>query len=352
MRLALCQLTGAPYEASANRAASFEAAEDALRNGAELVLLPELIVPGYGADPDRVRELAERIDGPTVTGWSRLAADYGGLVAGGFCERADGGIFNTAVLVDGSGVLAHYRKLHLFAAEKHAFAPGDLGLGVVDTALGRIGLCVCYDLRFVETVRILALRGAELVLVPTAWVAGFDRERWDADGLALQAHGALLQANLSQVFIACASHAGTRGGTEFLGSSIVADPLGRRACGPLPRDRDETAIVELDLADRAGVHEHVTRACGAVEPERVDARRELVEDRCERRAVSRPALQHVLVSSCEIVRMRADLDLPAVQRRIGVDDQCPQLAADLEDDGLGVRACGVELVHRQLAGTS
>lgn len=249
MRLALCQLTGEPYDAATNRAASLAAVEDAFRAGAELVLLPELIVPGYGADPDLVRELAEPIDGPTVSGWSRLAAEYGGYVAGGLCERGSAGIFNTAVLVDGIGVVAHYRKLHLFAAEKRAFTPGDIGLPVVETPLGTIGLCVCYDLRFVETVRIIALRGADLVLVPTAWVAGFDRERWDADGLALQAQGALLQANLSQVFIACASQAGVRGGTEFLGSSIVADPLGKRLCGPLPRDRDETVLVEIDLGD-------------------------------------------------------------------------------------------------------
>jgi predicted amidohydrolase len=270
LRLALCQLTGAPYDAEANRAASLAAVEDAFRAGAELVLLPELTVPGYGADPDLVREFAEPIDGPTVSGWSRLAAEHGGRVAGGFCERGEAGIFNTAVLVDGIGVAAHYRKLHLFAGEKLAFSPGDVGLPVVEVPLGRIGLCVCYDLRFVETVRILALRGADLVLVPTAWVAGFDGGRWDADGVALQAHGALLQANLSQVFIACASQAGVRGSTEFLGSSIVADPYGRRVCGPLPRDADETALVELDLAEARRAQER-----GELITPRADRRRDV-----------------------------------------------------------------------------
>jgi predicted amidohydrolase len=245
--LGLCQVSGAPYDAEDNRARSFEAAEQAFARGATVVLLPELIVPGYGSDPERMRELAEPLDGPTVAGWQQLAARHGGAVAGGFCERDGNAIFNAAVVVDPNGVVLHYRKLHLFGAEKHAFTPGDRGLPPADTPAGRVGVCVCYDLRFVETVRILALRGAELILVPTAWVAGFDREHRSGDGVASQAHGALVQANLSQVFIACASQAGTFGETTFLGSSLVADPLGQPVCGPLPADRDEIEVVRIDL---------------------------------------------------------------------------------------------------------
>jgi predicted amidohydrolase len=247
LSLALCQVSGLPYDAERNRANSLEAGERAFALGADVVLLPELAVPGYGADPTRMRALAEDLDGPTVTAWRRLAARYGGHLAAGFCERDGDAIFNTAVVVSGDGVALHYRKLHLFGDEKDAFTPGDLGLPVADTALGRIGACVCYDLRFVETVRILALRGAELILVPTAWVPGFDRGSGDQPGTAPQAHGALLQANLSQVFVACASQAGTMGDVRFLGSSVVADPLGRALAGPLPRDRDEIALARIDL---------------------------------------------------------------------------------------------------------
>ena len=112
------------------------------------------------------------------------------------------------MVVGPDGVELHYRKLHLFDTEKQAFAPGDLGLPVVELGFGVVGLCVCYDLRFVETARALALQGAELILVPTAWLTGFDQVRWRDDGLAPQAQGAVLQANLNQSFIACASQAG------------------------------------------------------------------------------------------------------------------------------------------------
>jgi predicted amidohydrolase len=153
------------------------------------------------------------------------------------------------VLVGPDGVALHYRKLHLFADERQVFTPGDLGLPVASTPVGRIGLCVCYDLRFVETLRILALDGAQIVCVPTAWVPGFDVSRWDSDGYCSQARAALVQANLNQVFVACASQAGAQEEHEFLGSSILGDPFGRCVGGPLAGDRDQLELVEIDLAD-------------------------------------------------------------------------------------------------------
>jgi N-carbamoylputrescine amidase len=249
LSLAICQVSGPPYARDRNRRASVEAAERAFERGADVVVLPELIVPGYGADRDQLLELAEPLDGPTISAWTGIAARNGGYIAGGFCERHGGSLFNSAVIVGPDGLLLHYRKLHLFSEEKNAFEPGDLGFPVIDSPLGRIGVCVCYDLRFVETVRILALRGAQLVLVPTAWVGGFDTEPNDENGVARQAHAAAVQANLSQVFIACASQAGTFGATTFLGSSVVLDPTGAIVAGPLPGDRDETAIVRIDLGD-------------------------------------------------------------------------------------------------------
>jgi len=247
LTIALGQQTGRPYESERNRAVTLATARRAFARGADLVLLPELIVPGYMADRDALEGVAEEIDGPTVRGWAEVAQEAGGWIAGGFCERDADRLYNTAVLVGPGGVALHYRKLHPFREEKHAFAPGDLGLPVVRLPFGSVGMCVCYDLRFVETVRLLALGGAELILVPTAWVPGFDQQRRDERGLAPQAHGAMLQANLSQVWIACASQAATAKQPDLLGSSIVADPFGKLAAGPLPGDAPELKLVEVDL---------------------------------------------------------------------------------------------------------
>ncbi|MYE97932.1 MAG: hydratase, partial [Acidimicrobiaceae bacterium] len=183
------------------------------------------------------------------------------------CERSGDDIYNTAVAVGSEGVIAHYRKLHLFDVEKHCFTPGDTGLSVVDTDYGTIGLCICYDLRFVEVVRVLALRGADLICVPTAWVRGFDRRQYREGELIAHAEGALVQANLSQVFIACTSQAGAGDGVELLGSSVVADPYGRMAGGPLSTEREQLEIVDVDLA----------------EARRAQDRSELIRPRADRR---------------------------------------------------------------------
>lgn len=251
----MAQITGLPYDGDGNRRLAEESARELFDRGAHVVVLPELIVPGYAADAERLMPLAEPLDGPTVGGWQQLADDAGGVVVGGFCEREGDRLFNTAVAVDGSGVVLHYRKLHLFAAEKEGFSPGDCGLPVAETAFGTIGICVCYDLRFVETARVLALRGAELVCVPTAWLPGFDSERWDADGYCPQARGAQLQANLDQIFIACASQAGDNGDLDFLGSSLVCDPYGKTLLGPLPGSTQQVATVEIDLAAATAAQE-------------------------------------------------------------------------------------------------
>jgi len=246
VRVALAQIRGEPFAAEANRALTVDVAGRAFADGADLVVLPELIVSGYVTDAERLRAIAEPVDGPTVAAWHVLARAAAGVVVGGFCELAGDALYNTAVAVGPEGLLLHYRKVHLFAEEKNTFAPGDLGFPVASTPAGTLGICVCYDLRFVEAARLLALRGAQVVCVPTAWLPGFDAERWDAEGMCPQAHGAVLQANLNQVFIACASQRGLVGGLDFLGSSVLADPYGKRVLGPL-RGENELALADVDL---------------------------------------------------------------------------------------------------------
>lgn len=236
------------YAPDENRARAETAIRSAAGKGARLVVLPELAISGYGLDPEGLARSAEPGDGPTVTGWLALAAELGVVIIGGFCETAGGKLHNSAVLVTPEGSATLYRKLHLFDGEKNVFSPGDLGLPVVETALGRIGLCVCYDLRFVEVARALALMGADVIAVPTAWVGGFDRNARDAMGFIGQARGAMVQANLNQVAIVCASQSGGDQGIRFLGSSLIVDSFGECLAGPSEQDADETLIASLDIA--------------------------------------------------------------------------------------------------------
>lgn len=215
----------------------------AIRGGSQVVVLPELAVPGYTTDRDVLGRFAEPLDGPTVEAWQQAVTGTGGYIAGGFCERAGNRLYNTAVLVGADGIVLHYRKTHLFAAERTALAPGDLGFPVAETKAGVLGLCVCYDLRFIEVARLLALQGAELVCVPTAWIGGYDPPPAAGRHWPEQVTGLLVQANLNQVFIAAASVSGG----PFLGGSVLADPYGTPLAGPLRRDEGATMTTSIDL---------------------------------------------------------------------------------------------------------
>lgn len=247
--IGVAQFGTAPFEVEKNRARGIEFATRAFDEGADVVVLPEMTVHGYVADAKRLAPLAEPVPGPTTEEWRALAHRFDGYVCGGLCERDGDALYNTAVIIGSAGVILHYRKLHPFGDEKLAFRPGDRGLPIAHTRFGTVGVCVCYDLRFVEVVRAMTLSGADMILVPTAWLPGFDREKWDENGMCPQAHGALFQSNLSQCFIACASQVGKHGGLEFLGSSVVADPYGKLAAGPLSGDDEGLAIVEVDMTD-------------------------------------------------------------------------------------------------------
>lgn len=253
--IGLVQIGGEPLAVGENLDLTVRWTERAFNAGADIVVLPEMIIHGYAFDWRALAETAEPMDGPTVKQWTALAAEANGYVVGGFCERDGESLYNTAVAVSPDGTILHYRKTHLFANEKIAFHDGDLGFPVAHTRFGTIGLCVCYDLRFLEVVRLMALKGADLICVPTAWLPGYDKERWDEDGMCPQGKGAVLQANLSQVYIACASQAGRHGEFDFLGSSILVDPYGKLASGPLPGSENALSVTEVDLgaAKRAQV---------------------------------------------------------------------------------------------------
>jgi N-carbamoylputrescine amidase len=246
LTVALCQLrwSGDPAR---NLDQGLAMAAEGFAGGADIVVLPELAVPGYTVDPVVLAESAQTLNGPAVKAWQRAAAVGGGYVIGGLCERDGERLFDSAVMVSADGVLARYRKAHLFAGEKNVFAPGDTGFPVVSTPYGWFGLCICYDLRFVEVLRILALQGAELVLVPSAWVSGFDRGTPAAAAMPGQVAGLLVQANLNQVFAVAASFAGPGPGAPFLGCSVAASPYGDAMAGPLPADAEQVAFAHIDL---------------------------------------------------------------------------------------------------------
>lgn len=254
LRVGLAQLSLGALDVERNVAHTVDAVEKAAAEGARVVVLPELASSGYVLHEPLLRPVAEDVarPGPALTAWSGVAARTGTTVVAGFPEIASGRLYNAVAVFGPDGArCGHYRKLHLFAGEQDVFSPGDLGLPVVEVDGLRLGVVVCYDLRFPEAVRIHALRGVDLVAVPTAWVGGFDVPDGAAD--IGQVRTARVMANVNATPLACASQVGRAGPFEFLGSSVLVDPFGTDVAPPASRTEESVVVLDLDLTrlDRA-----------------------------------------------------------------------------------------------------
>lgn len=251
LSVAVVQCAAHHLDPAANAEMTVDRIDQAVAAGAGLVVLPELVSTSYDPAHPGLVDCAESVDdmGPCLQAWTASARRHGVAIIAGFAERRGSKLFNSAAVIDPTGtVIEVYRKLHLFGAEQGIFTPGDRGLPTVDILGARIGVLVCYDLRFPETVRIHALRGVELIAVPTAWTGGFDRST-PPEGRIGQVDGALVQSNLNQVFMACADQVGGTANHTFLGRSIVTDPYGQAVIGPLSPTEEDLAVVTLDLED-------------------------------------------------------------------------------------------------------
>jgi predicted amidohydrolase len=248
-RIAIAQLDLRVGDREGNAERLLGAIRTACEQQADLVVLPELAASGYRLTGWRqALQVAEAIPGPTTALWRGECARHGCVVVGGVCELAGGALYNSVAVVGADGVLGVYRKLHLWGEERLLFTPGDLGLPVVSLPFGRVGVLVCYDLRFPESLRILALQGADLAAMPTAWAPGYDRAP-PADGIIGQVKAAAVQANLNQVFVAAASRVGADGDLSYLGSSVIIDPYGDCVHGPASGTDETIEVVPVDLAE-------------------------------------------------------------------------------------------------------
>jgi len=213
-----------------------------------LIVLPELASSGYAfASEEEASASAEAVDGPTVTTWAESCRQLGVFVVAGICEQSAQGRFNSAVLVGPDGVIGVYRKNHLFYDEQSYFRSGDLGFPVFELPFGKVGMLVCYDLWFPEAARVLALNGADIICVPTNWVANFRRRVADERGWIMGNYAAVAVATQNQVFVAAADRIGSERQIQFIGSSCIVGPEGWLLAGPGPRADEALLLAELDL---------------------------------------------------------------------------------------------------------
>ncbi len=231
-----------------NIARSVAMATEAAERGAELIVLPELCNSGYMFESaEEARSLAEDArTGPSVRAWAALAANRRVWLVAGLNELACGRIYNSAVVIGPEGVLGLFRKIHLWDTENRFFARGDLGFPLFELPFGRLGVFICYDGWFPESYRMCALRGADVICVPTNWVPMPDQppER------EVMANTLLMGgAHANGVFIAAADRVGVERGQPFLGRSVIVGPAGWPLAGPASADGEEVLLARADLAE-------------------------------------------------------------------------------------------------------
>ena len=250
-------------------------------SGAQLVVLQDLHDSLYFCQVEDVNnfDLAVTIPGDVTQTYSSVANECGiVLVTSLFERRATGLYHNTAVVFDTDGTMAgRYRKMHIpddpAYYEKFYFTPGDLGFEPIDTSLGRLGVLVCWDQWYPEAARLMALRGAQLLIYPTA--IGFESSDVEAEKLRQREawmtvqRGHAVANGLPVITVNRVGHepdpSGQTRGIQFWGSSFVAGPQGELLY-TAPTDQEVEQIVEVDL----GRSEQVRRWWPFLRDRRID----------------------------------------------------------------------------------
>ena len=217
------QLSPVIADFDGNRRMILDAVAESLQSGADVIVLPELSTSGYTlSSVEEARSVAIDRAHPLFDELTALLAESSAVLVFGFCERAGDRVFNSAAVVDASGVRAVYRKTHLWDRETLLFSTGTEPPPVVETAHGMLGVLICYDLEFPEMPRTLALAGADLIAVPTNWPLG-EHPPGEKPAEVIFAQAA---ARANGVFIACCDRAGTERGQRWTEGTAVIDQFG------------------------------------------------------------------------------------------------------------------------------
>lgn len=265
-----------------NRARIAEKIKKLAACGAELIVNQELHDSLYFCQTENVDlcGLAVTIPSETTDFYAHLAKELGVVIVTSLFERRAPGLYhNTAVVFEADGTIAgKYRKMHIpddpAYYEKFYFTPGDIGFEPIQTSVGKLGVLVCWDQWYPEAARLMALRGAEILIYPTAigWESSDtpeEQERQRQAWITVQ-RGHAIANGLPVVAVNRVGHepdpSGQTNGILFWGSSFVAGPQGE-FIHQSPSDREENAIVEMDL----GRSENVRRWWPFLRDRRIDA---------------------------------------------------------------------------------
>lgn len=232
--------------------------------GAELICLQELFQSRYFCQTEDHRqfELAESIPGRTSQTMADLANELNVVIVASLFERRAAGLFhNTAVVFEKDGSIAgKYRKMHIpddpGFHEKFYFTPGDQGFIAIETSIGKIGVCICWDQWFPEAARLTALAGAQILVYPTA-IGWLSEDKLDYGASQLNAWQTVMRSHAitNGVFIVAANRVGTESNIEFWGNSFIVDPYGNvMEQGSTDQNQVVASECNLDSIETARTH--------------------------------------------------------------------------------------------------
>lgn len=238
VRIAAVQLESSPADPDANLVKISERAQEAADQGTQLVVFPECALTGYALTPEEVITSAEPFPGPSTFGLKGICEKTGLiLVVGGIERDEQGHLFNSAAIINAEGLLGVYRKTHLpYLGVDRYLAAGDTLTEPVSTKIGTFGMLICYDFRFPEPIRALALRGAQVVLLPTAWPAS---AAFYPDFMAQS------RAAENRVFLVASNHVGQERELNYLGRSLIVAPDGG-ILAEASADKEEILFADID----------------------------------------------------------------------------------------------------------
>ena len=261
-KIACIQMDVAQGEVDKNLEKAGALIREACGNGANLLVLPEMFNCGcVFENREQVYAVAEEVPGGKTANYlEKLAREHRVYIAGSLCELDGVDIYNTSILVGPEGYIGKYRKLHPCEDEVYWVEPGDLGIPVFHTPIGRIALLVCLDAYYPECFRIAALQGADIVCVSFNSM-DVKKARGLPDPYYTMMPALCMANSLSNhIFVVGCNRTGGVGTVRFAGQSTISDQWGGLVTPMASHDREEILYAEVDLCDSRRKYFHPTNS--------------------------------------------------------------------------------------------
>jgi len=262
MKVAAVQMDVKIFETERNLARVLENLERAAGEGAKLVVFPECALSGYCfTSREEAMPAAETVPGPCTEKIAEAAKRLGVSAVVGMLERAGDEVYNVAAVITPQGIQGTHRKIHLpFLGIDRFDALGDVPFTVFQAGPARIGVNICYDCSFPESGRVLKLKGAQILAIPTNWPVGSDT--W--------AHIPKVRAIENHMYVVAADRVGEERGFRFAGHSQIIDVTGAVL---VEAGETEETLLYADLEPAHADENRVVRIAGEWEFDRMASRR-------------------------------------------------------------------------------